>query len=286
MKPDYYYSTLLPMGRSNESELNIKEIIVSTGFGSSGAFGDILKGNDASVYKFEVPIEQCWWLKDRLEIEKMRMPEHLFRQEMLGEIIDDQIKVFSSKSIYGAMIDDPVSSGDSVMGIDLGRKVDFTAISIIDAKYNHVLFSERLEDPIFKESWKAQFSRIRDLVRKWKPKDIYIDATGLGDVVAQELRDLRPIEVVITPSKKNDMIAKLQLALESGSLKIPTEFQGLIEELQSFEYKDGSLNKMGAPLGYHDDLVMSLALAMIGTQLPGDLKAGDAYYIGFGGSLF
>ena len=286
MRPDFYYSTIFPMGRSKETELNVREIIISTGFGSSGAFGDILKGNDPSVYKMDVSIDQCWWLKDRLEIERARMPEHLFRQEMLGEIVDDVQKVFPTEHIYSSLIEKASSSGNHVMAIDLGRKVDFTAVVVIDVRNNHVLYAERLKDPIFKQSWEAQFDYIRSLAERWKPKDIYIDATGLGDVVAQELDDLNPIEVIITSSVKQDLISNLQLLFESESIKIPSEFTDLIEELDAFEYQGSKFEKMGAPIGYHDDLVMALAMACQDLQSSLLRSSTDPYSCSFGKALY
>ena len=292
MRPDFYFNSIFPMGRGKSLDTKIQEIIVSTGFGSSGAFADILRGRDPSVYKMDVSIDQCYWLKDRLEIERMRMPEHLFRQEMLGELIDDIDTVFSTEAILSSIISEPQLSKSYVMGIDLGRKVDYTAVIIVDILYNNVVYVERFEDPIYRSSWEAQFRRIRQLVNEWRPKDIFIDATGIGDVISQELSDLNPIEVVITSKLKEELISKLQLCFEANlhgnnGLKIPSKFELLIEELQAFEYKSGSLQKTGAPIGMHDDLVMALALCVDDISVDGMVsERSDGYGFAFGSSIY
>lgn len=74
-----------------------------------------------------------------------------------------------------------------------------------------------------------------------------------------------------TSKTKPIMINELEEALRKGFILLAS--QSIIDELQIYEYKDNG--KMGAPEGYHDDRVMSTAIAWQLRKSPQSFSDGD-----------
>lgn len=96
---------------------------------------------------------------------------------------------------------------------------------------------------------------------------VNIDSTGVGDPIAQDLRNLglNIWDVIFTPRKKQELVENLVVALEQDYLGIPDqqETQWLLEELRQYQavrMPSGAL-RYGAPEGRFDDGVTALMLA-------------------------
>jgi len=113
--------------------------------------------------------------------------------------------------------------------------------------------------------------------------DVVIDQTGVGAPVGDlfENAGLEPVRVVIAAGfepvrhghhkwsvPKTELISNLDALLHTGMLKIAAELHQapvLAEELKDFRrhVSDAGRNTYGARVGAHDDLVLSLALALL-----------------------
>ena len=152
------------------------------------------------------------------------------------------------------------------IGVDLGRKQDFTVISVLDAKTYELVDFERFKTL----DWRIQKQRIINTSQRYNNAMVVMDETGLGDTIGNELYDLglnmfRNKDgrgVIFTNELKKNVIEKLVMFIEQKQIHYP-EILELISELESYEYKLTKTGKVeyNAPQGLHDDCVISLALA-------------------------
>ncbi len=90
-----------------------------------------------------------------------------------------------------------------------------------------------------------------------------LDATGIGDPIFDDLVN----HIRVTPYKfnnksKQELIINLALAIEQQKISFPPHTE-LISELEVFGYDitpNGNV-RYNAPEGFHDDIVIALALA-------------------------
>jgi hypothetical protein len=190
----------------------------------------------------------------------MEMPELVRKQEIYAEFLEDEAVVFKNVNacVAGGM-EEPIDGMAYYMGVDLARLVDYTVITVFDENGKMVHFNR-----FNKIDWPYQKRLIKNTAAKYNNAATLIDSTGIGDPI---LKDLEEMGVYVegykfdNPSKKK-LIESLMMAFEMGHIQIiddPT----LINELLIFEYqisKSGVL-RYEAPQGYHDDCVISLALA-------------------------
>ncbi len=194
------------------------------------------------------------------------MPERVVRQEIYAEFLDDNGVVFRGVKEIAVLKDaDPITGHLYVMGVDLAKVQDFTVISVYDRHNNHQVFQMRFN----KLEWPYQRERIKEVARKYNNALILLDATGLGDPIADDLaRERLAVEPVkFTNESKKQMIEKLSNWIELSNLKM-LQLEETIQEFNSFTYDFTSSGKVSynAPAGFHDDIVMSHALAVWSLQ--------------------
>lgn len=206
------------------------------------------------------------------EIEAMyaTLPERTFRQEVLGEWLDDAGGVFHN--VRGCLVpgmrllDAPEKRRVArlAMGLDLAKHADYTVALIVDLTNRRMLHMARWNQ----ESWPLTKARIHLLAREWDDPVIWMDATGVGDPIYDDLAraGLRVEPYKFTLPSKAALIENAVLVVEQQRIAIP-ECEGtrvLVSELEAYEYTrtpSGNL-KMGAPEGMHDDCVIAFALAV------------------------
>jgi phage FluMu gp28-like protein len=190
---------------------------------------------------------------DPQEIDDARrqLPEVVFEQEYMANPAENAANPFGTQFIRNCI--HPVSTMPVVaFGIDLAKSVDWTVIVGLDENGNVAYFDR------FQMDWHNTKQNIIRL-----PKcPILVDSTGVGDPI---LEDLQREGVMIqglkfTSSSKQQLMEGLQAAIHQGKIGYP---DGIIsQELEIFEYQYTATGvKYSAPSGYHDDAVMSLALA-------------------------
>lgn len=188
------------------------------------------------------------------------MPQMAYKQEILAEFVDDVGSVFRKVDgcIKGVLEAANPAAKAYYMGVDLAKYMDFTVLSVLDHD-GHLCAFDR-----FKQiDWVFQRKRILNLAEKYRAR-VFIDSSGVGDPVYDEL--LR-YNVMVSPFKftnasKKELIENLSIRIENKDISYP-EIPVLINELKLFGYTRSptGLYHYGAPEGYHDDCVISLALA-------------------------
>lgn len=198
--------------------------------------------------------------KEEIEDAKKTIPENVFRQEYLAEFIEGGGEVFSNlnKITFDKF---PSPNGKVYGGLDLGRQVDYSVLTLMDETGN-VIDITRTN----KRDWNEIVQMVSHKINKYQAS-VYVETNSVGDIffdlINKNVKNIYPFQT--TNQSKQEIIEGLILDINDGSIKIPSKelFPPLFEELSIFTYdyspKTRSI-KYGSPNGFHDDCVMSLAL--------------------------
>ncbi|WAE39585.1 MAG: hypothetical protein FHOMOCKG_00057 [Methanophagales virus GBV302] len=259
IRPSAYYGLFYQMGKTKGAT----EIGVSTPFLNSGAFLKLWHSGTSRNYS--VKLEDCWFITEEMIRDAQKdMSPSFFDQVFKAEFVATSNRVIPDEQLLNAITDTRSKyTGETIMGLDFGRKRDHTALVVLNDK-GHVIYTEILP---LKTTWREQYAIIRDRAKKFNPTTIYADQTSIGDPILEELSDL-PIEPVLMSNDKlkKKIIDNLVLCFAYNSIHIPKDEQKLIDQLSAFVYLDDNLSKCGPEGGAHDDLVDALALASLGLE--------------------
>lgn len=201
-----------------------------------------------------------------LDVQRDLISERAFRIEYGAEFLDSAGRVFKTEAVEACMVArlprDP--EPPFVVGVDWARYGDFTTVVVLDGSREdaQLVAAERFHGM----SWADQVARVAALVRSLGPCRVLCDATGVGDPAIEMLRaevgGAHIAGLVFTPGEKAALIDGLVWMFERGALRMEPNPE-LLRELQHFEAKPtGSGHvRLGSAGGYHDDLVIGLALA-------------------------
>lgn len=202
---------------------------------------------------------------EEIEDAKQTLPTDIFRQEILAEFIEDGGEVFKNyqQIQLEVMWRKPSEDERYWAGIDLGRQNDFTVVTILN-NYNQVCYIYREN----KNNWSNIVDNVVDVLRKYNARAL-IEVNSIGDVIYEQIRrKYNKIEPFNTTNKsKEEIINNLIVNINDQILTLPTKelFEPLDTELKvfTFEWSPKSRKvRYFAPAGFHDDTIMSLALAV------------------------
>lgn len=201
-------------------------------------------------------------IQKAFEQAKERMSERTFRQEWLAEFVDDGGGVF--QKVRQAATESPVDADPNhtiVAGIDwAGGGADATVVTIIDATAKREIAKERFTGL----DWGMAEARVEAALRKHGVSVALGEDNGLGGPLNNNLRrkNIRVRDFHTSNTTKAELIEGLVMAFERGEVRILND-RTTIEELEAFEATrlPGGEVRYAAPSGFHDDHVMSLALA-------------------------
>ena len=200
--------------------------------------------------------------QDEFEEARRTLPDMIFRQEYLAEFVEDDSEVFRGiKECIKGQLEQPINRRRYLIGCDLAKHVDWTVITVWDVQRRHMVAFRRFNQI----DWNMQESAIIGMSQQYNNAPIVLDATGVGDPIYDRLsgKGVPVFPVKFTNTIKGNLIRSLQLAIEKRDITFP-EIPELISELQMFAVQVGrtGLLSYGAPPGYHDDCVISMALAV------------------------
>lgn len=213
----------------------------------------------------------CWQMPtstnpiiDEAEIEAARreLPDSVFRQEYLAEFLEDGA-VFTG--LEQAAHAEPQAHKDYnnphkyVIGVDWGQMEDYSVFTVVDVDKGEACYIDRSN----KIEYMTQVQRLKELVKRFDAVAVQVETNGQATTIELLRKERLPlIEFTTNNDNKQAIITDLMLAFEKRDLKIISN-PVLMAELQAFEaarLPSGRL-RYAAPDGYHDDCVMSLALA-------------------------
>ncbi len=212
--------------------------------------------------------------------------------------------MISTSYFWGSPFDDDRSTGEILVGIDVGQKRDPSAICVVEAedrsigrrKVAHYLVRHLERLPIgtsFLEIARRA-SKVAIGVRQWavSAPAIFVNVTGMGQPLVDLFEEEDGIEWV-TPvyfthgdqrTKESNqvrlgkayLVSRLKTLLQTGRLHLPrnSETETLRQELLDFEIQiDEKANeRYGAfRVGIHDDFVTALGMAV--QEDPGRLES-------------
>ncbi len=214
--------------------------------------------------------ESPYFTDEDWEKAKKRLPEAVFAQEYEAKFLSDAAAVFRRvEEVVKGEMRDAQSGHQYIMGLDLGRKNDFTVVTVIDTYDNHLVHFDRFN----KLDWAFQKKKVESAARRYNNAMIVIDSNNVGDAMVEELeRDGYFIQPFQLPGgraqKKKELIETLAVYIENKDITIP-KIPILIDELNSFGWEfTPSKRIIYKPLTGHDDCVMSLAYAVSELQGP------------------
>lgn len=188
-------------------------------------------------------------------------PEQIFRQEYLAEFLESGSEVFRNfRSCIKGELEEPKAGRLYLIGADIAKHVDWTVISVWDVERKHLVYFERFNQV----DWPLIEAKIAGACMKYNRARIRLDATGVGDPVFDRLTamGLPVYPVRINSAVKTHIIESLIMAIEKQEISFP-HLPDLVHEFSIFGAKKNANGSMqySAPSGYHDDIVLSCALA-------------------------
>jgi hypothetical protein len=245
-----------------------KVLFISTPKGRNWFYNLAMRGmsDDYPQYKtfYATSFDTPYITEEELIEAKLSLPETIYKQEILAEFIDDGGEVFSNLKLNCVLTSYPQLMSDKkyYAGLDFGRQNDYTVLTILNSEGEMVDFYRERQ-----KSWDIIISEVVAKLRKWKPV-CYAEVNSIGDVLYEQLKKQYPsVQPFVTSSdSKQNLIEDLIMSLNEEKLKLPSPDLNtdLYKELSVFTYEYSPKSrkvKYGAPNGFHDDTVISLALS-------------------------
>jgi hypothetical protein len=239
-------------------------------------------------------LDAAWLASQRDE-----MGEALYAQEFEAQFLDDFGMVFREEDIGAAITDipgvrlertevlsDPMPGRYYVVGVDWGRKWDYTVVTVLDAETHpaKLVHLSRWRGT----GWETQAADTAAIIARFQPRRVLADGSSIGDPIAEmldaQIRKLMPRTAfrptverfTFSAESKQQLIDRLNVGLAAQALQFPPH-KALLNELRCFEYAPGGPGrlKMAAQSGGHDDCVISLALAFYAAPDPHSSRDGS-----------
>lgn len=182
---------------------------------------------------------------------RKQLPEAVFNQEYMADPAENASNPFGLNFIKQCTY--PLSNEPAVVfGVDLAKSVDWTVITGLDAT-GSVCYFDR-----FQKDWR----QTKDTIKRLPKVPVLIDSTGVGDPVVEDLiaEGVNATGFKFSSTSKQQIMLALVTAVQQRKITFPEGVITTEMEIIEFQYTPNGV-KYGAPSGFHDDSVMSLALA-------------------------
>jgi len=267
MKPDVWQEAIQPALMDKKG----KGIFIGTPKGKNQFYTMFLQGldeNQPDYESFQFPTHCNPFINKQELVEiKKRLPEMIYKQEILAQFVESGGEVFPTFE-YNLIKNYQVPYDQEQMyvaGLDLAKHTDFTVLLIARANTGDTVFYQRYN----KLDWEYQIEKIKNSLLKYKNPYCLMDSTGLGDPMYDRLRKegLNVKGIKISATSKPQLIQNLGLMLENGEISIP-DTEEVRSEFSAYTYKitDTGYIKYSAPIGFHDDTVIATALMAWGLK--------------------
>lgn len=277
---------------------NSRMTVVSTPLGQSGLFFDIV--NDRQSYPdYSVHIVPWWecsimsrdvaestaiapdydtqtrvekWGTGAIKSIFLNMGLDAFQQEYECNFADEAVNYYPWSTIVSC-VDDELNGGflppelSYSIGIDLAKKVDKTVITIASHDEEtgvstiHKTFETR-------DSYEEQERAIERLIDSINPQRVTVDATGVGEVIAEKLKAKyggRIEDVTFDVHNKQRWATAFKGDLQTKKVRYPRN-RDLLKEIHNIERTKSEAGNylFKAKSGEHDDYYWSAMLAIYG----------------------
>jgi phage terminase large subunit-like protein len=250
--------------RPTLSDRRGQALIISTPRGHDWFHAMWLRGQepeDPEVASFHFPSASNPLLApEEIEAARRELPARICAQEFEARFLDDGGCVF--RGVRDAVSGDAPGpyAGRFVVGVDWGKRDDFTVFVVLDAERGAVVAIERYN----RLDYVLQLQRLSALCERWRPMLVHAEQNAMGDPLIEQVeRAGLPVRgFKTTAGSKARVIEALALAFDQGALSLPRD-AALLAELEAYTMEPGrgGSYRYSAPAGLHDDCVMALALA-------------------------
>ena len=242
--------------------------LVSTPHGKNHfwRFFEMGQRGENGVWSRQAPSAESPFVSDSfLEVQKQLLSERAFGVEYEARFMDSAGQVFKTDAVQACLVTAmPTLSGPFVVGVDWARYGDYTTVAVLSGNREEAFVAElqRFQGT----SWSEAVLRVAETVERYPHARILCDQSGVGDPVVEQLQKALPglhvQGLVFTNPVKVGLINNLSWLIERQVIKMRPDPQ-LMRELEHFEAKttDSGNTRLAARGGYHDDLVVALALA-------------------------
>lgn len=202
--------------------------------------------------------------KEFLEIQRQLISQRAFEIEYEAQFVDASGTMFGAEMVESCVVPE-VQRDDApaTVGIDWGRYRDYTAVAVLQGGRSCARLVAIHQ--FNKVTWQEMVDRAAEIIAPFPGAKVIADGTGTGDAVCEmyDRKVGRPLQIfAFTNKDKRQLIEGLRAGMERGAIAIPPEPE-LIRQLKHFEVALSTSGNqlMNAKSGYHDDLVIALALA-------------------------
>jgi phage FluMu gp28-like protein len=254
----------MPMLATNDGRLTL--ISTPSGLNHFWKFFNMGQAREHGVWSKTAPSAESPHVSQTfLEVQRQLISQRAFEVEYEAKFVDAADAVFPSEVVEACIVPKiPQALNPGAIGIDWARYIDFTAVAVLGAGEDgaYVVGLEQFN----RQTWKEMVSQVAEIVLRHPTSIVAGDATGGGDPVNEMLSELlwgRPVvRVQFNAQTKRALVDNLRMKLERQQIWLPSHPE-LIRQLKHFRSAvsvAGNL-KLNAQGGYHDDLVIALALA-------------------------
>lgn len=273
-----YYNSILPMTLDFNPDFYVGGTPKGKGlFHELAVKADDPANKDQEFFHF-TSFDNPYLTENEIKELLKEMPKVVQEQEIYAKFLEDKSTVFRNlEKCATTRREEPVAGKTYYVGVDIARLQDFTVITVFDSDGNQVYI-----DRFNEIDWKIQEERIKYVSKKYNNAQVWLDATGIGDPIYEALCDM-DVDVQpyhFTNESKKQLIQMLMMSLEQEKIRILNKEDELgkvqFDEMVIFEYEmtSSGLIRYRAPENYHDDCVISVALANWGVQQAGGVAAG------------
>jgi phage FluMu gp28-like protein len=198
-----------------------------------------------------------------LEVQRDLVSERAFAVEYEAEFLDSSGQVFPTEQVEACLVPSlPPLAGPFLIGVDWARYSDYTAVAVLSGHREEAWLAEVLR--FHGVTWSETVRRVASVVERFPGARVSCDATGVGDPMVEALRQALPGHFVegltFTAGVKASLIDGLAWLVGSRGLRMLPDPQ-LLREMEHFESTATAHGqRLEARSGYHDDLVVALAL--------------------------
>jgi hypothetical protein len=229
-----------------------RAIFLSTPKGKNFFYSLFLKGGEPDWEAFRFTTYDNHYIdKGEIDDARTQLPEVVFEQEYMANPAENSSNPFGSAYIKQCTF--PISPEQPIVyGVDLAKAVDWTVIIGLDRNGSVCHFDR------FQKDWRQTKQTILSLNKA----PILIDSTGVGDPIFEDLQreGLAINGFKFSSTSKQQLMEGLSSAIQQRKITYPEG--NIVNELEVFEYQYTATGvRYSAPPGFHDDCVMSLALA-------------------------
>lgn len=240
--------------------------------GGWAAFSGVPKGWNWAALLWNSAVYRPGWLQiqatsydnpfirhDRLDEIRKSVPDRLFRQEYLAEIVEDGTLFHNVNACATATEQTAALPGhDYVIGVDWGKTTDYSVFAVVDQTTSELVHLSRSNNV----EYLLQRERLLSLCHAFRPRLVVAEENSNDTLIELLRRDRIPLRPFRTTSQsKSRIIENLMVAFERQEIKILPDAT-LLSELMAFQATALQTTiRYAAPDGMHDDCVMALALA-------------------------